>query len=162
MTALFRLTVVAFVVLVVLAAYDLPASVPVRFDEAGQVVLSRPRGFVVAGMAFVGLMLTVLTEAMLRHLPRRGSDRLGLPFREHWVIPANRARFERMLATDVAFFGACSMLLLCVLVVGAARAVGTGTTGLGNVGVVAVLGYAMATLTWVTWMFTTRYRPRRS
>lgn len=159
MTVLYRLSAVGLVFSLVVAATMLPDRVPVGFDVTGTPDVWRSKMWVILSVSGVSAILIMVFEVLIRVLPARGGGRLGLPHREHWVQPDNRARFRAMIATDVAFFGLCAMVLLSVMVIGAARVAQAGTEGLGQIGVASVLGFAMTTLTWLVWMFTTRYRP---
>ncbi|NYG58784.1 putative membrane protein [Nocardioides daedukensis] len=156
---LFRLSVAVYLVCLIVGSTMLPDQVPVRFDADGDPTMLRAKSVVMISMLIIGLLLAVVFEVLVRVVPARGGDRLGLPYRDHWIRPQNEARFRRMIATDVAFFGICTMSLLSLLVVAAARAGEDAGRGLGRLGVVAVLGFALGTLTWLVWMFTSRYRP---
>lgn len=160
MKAFFRLCCAGFLGAALYGYLTFPPSVPVHFDMTGAVDRYEPKGLVTATILGIGVVLMVLFEVLIRTLPAMGAATLNIPHRDHWQQPENRAELRAKLTADVSFLGACTMLLFSGGILLTQQAVSEAAPGLGDAGLLLLMGFAAVTLGHVVLMYTTRYKPR--
>ncbi|QIX28044.1 DUF1648 domain-containing protein [Nocardioides sp. JQ2195] len=155
----FRVSVLAYVVALVVAAFAYPEQVPVHFDATGAGDRFQPRGVAVLSMAGAGLGLAVLLALFIRVFARGSLKHLNIPHKSWWTQPENSDRLRRMLANDLAWIGGCTMTLMTCMLAITIKVADDAKPSMGTFGWVTLFGFLIAVTGQVVFMYTSRYRP---
>ncbi len=131
-------TAVGFVVLLVWQAFTLPETVPAHIGPGGEVTRWGSRTAHVGSMAAFGAMtvgLFLVLPRAIKHLP---PDLVNLPHKEYWLSEENHPRYTRMLADDLAWIGAATIVFMGAMTY--------------NIGRVAVEGPGPDTMFWIAFV----------
>lgn len=160
---LFLLTCVGYCAVVGYAFWTFPDQVPVQVDGIGPGADTQPKARAAAAMLGIGLVLMVLFELMIRVHTRKALETVNLPHRDFWLRPEHRAEFRDRVRADLSFLGACTLTLLGGVILLTGHALDRpGDNSLGAGALILLLAFAAATLGYVVFMYTVRYRPRPS
>lgn len=155
----FRVSVVAYFLTVVVAAFAYPDQVPVHFGADGVADRFQPREVAVLSMTAVGLGLSVLLHLVIRVFSKGSLKHVNIPYKSWWMQPENSDRFRQMLANDLAWIGGCTMTLMTCMLAITAKVADDTAPSLGTFGWVALFGFLVAVTGQVVLMYTSRYRP---
>ncbi|KRF16749.1 hypothetical protein ASG90_10915 [Nocardioides sp. Soil797] len=157
----FRASVLAYFVTVVIAALNYPDRVPVHFDASGTADRFQPREVAVLSMAAIGLGIALLLHLLIRVFVRGSLTHLNIPHKSWWMQPQNSDRLRRMLATDLAWIGGCTMTLMTCMLAITVKVADDREPSMGAFGWVALFGFLIAVTGQIVFMYTSRYRPDR-
>ncbi|RZU34359.1 DUF1648 domain-containing protein [Blastococcus saxobsidens] len=135
----------------------LPERVPIHFGGSGEVDAWSSRTAALVTFAALGLGAAALFVGLVRFLARIPAEHITVPHPEHWKRPEHLARLRRLLAEDMWWFGAATLLLLAAVQVLVVRTAGMADPGLGPEGPVAIGVYSIVVIARAVWMVTRRY-----
>ncbi|RBY94160.1 hypothetical protein DQ244_02035 [Blastococcus sp. TBT05-19] len=135
----------------------LPERVPTHFGAGGEADAWSSRSAALWTFAALGLGTAALFAGLVRFLERIGVEHLTIPNPEHWKQPEHLGRLRRLLAEDMWWLGAATLVLLAVVQVLVVRAAGMDDPDLGPEGPVLIGLYAAVVIARTVWVVRRRY-----
>jgi sterol desaturase/sphingolipid hydroxylase (fatty acid hydroxylase superfamily) len=135
----------------------LPERVPIHFGGSGEADTWSSRTAALWVFAGLGLGTAALFAGLVWFLGRIPAEHMDVPHPEYWKRPEHLGRLRRLVAEDVWWLGASTLLLLAVLLVLVVRAAGMDEPRLGPWGPVAIGIYLLGVLARTAWVLTRRY-----
>jgi uncharacterized membrane protein len=148
----------AFAIVLVGISLALPARVPLHWDEAGKPdSFGSPAQFALA-FAAPALVLFV-AFFFVAWLARSGPiGALNVPNPRYWKAPVNEQRLRMMVVQDLNHIFTGAVLLVTVLVVGAAASAADGSGRLSWIIPTGIGMFLVGMVAYVVWVFARRYR----
>ena len=144
------------------SAVRLPERVPVHFGGGGAPDSWSSRTGALWTTAALGIGIALLFAGLAQLLRRLPADALNVPHPGYWKRPERVDRLRELLAEDMRWIGAATLLLLAAVQVLVVRAAGMADPRLDWWTVAVVVLHVGVVAGRVVWMSTRRYAVPRS
>jgi len=156
----FAVSVATYVVLLAVAALELPTRVPVHFGTSGGADRWAGRTEAVVTFGLLGLLVGGIFGLFGALGDRVPLALVSVPHKRWWTADAHRtARLRGLLRTDMYWFGATTLAFLGVVVVLTVRAANLADPHLDGWFAVTLGVYLASVAGYLWYCWTMRYRP---
>ncbi|MCA0144665.1 DUF1648 domain-containing protein [Blastococcus sp. LR1] len=135
----------------------LPERVPTHFGGSGEADAWSSRAVALGTFGVIGLGTAALFAGLVWFVGRVPAEHVNVPHPEYWKQPEHLDRLRRLLAEDMWWLGASTLLLLAAVQLLLVRAAALEEPRLGPWAVVALGTYLLVLGGRLAWMFTRRY-----
>jgi uncharacterized membrane protein len=139
------------------SAPRLPERVPVHFSGGGSPDSWSSRAAALWTFGLLGVGTGLLFVGLVWFVGRVPAQQINVPRPDYWKQPEHLGRMRRLLAEDMLWLGAWTLLLLAVVQVLVVRAAGMAEPRLGPEGFAAIGIYLLVVVARTAWALTRRY-----